>query len=703
MRKFKRGGVGLAAFCLMAGTAATFSAQDIQQKPIKVEVNVTTKLIQVAVTDRKGNPIMDLTPADFEVRDGNKVVKIDYLEKHNYGSEAGGAVVSATAARPLTRKFFFVFDFAYMNPNGLKKAKEAAIQFIDTALQPGDEVGLVTCSVQRSLSILEYLSTDHKKVRELIDAFGLKKLTGRAESLMDYYIVQLNVDLAENADRSRESTVAADPFFEQLVKSRVSLSSDQKSGAVTQVINFTGALKNLARTLRLIPGNKNILFFSNGVPRQLLYGRKAQNIAVQENFGDADSMGAYLSQMDANMPESAARDAYTEMLEEFEAANCPVYSFNTAQTYSEASVAVDDDTSFSMREMKGDDALRQFASTTGGKYYHNTMNQADAVTDMKNVTGAYYILGYTASAAADGEYHKIKVKVNRKGVDVQAQPGYSNPKPYKELSEFEKLLQLLDVALTETPQTTVIDTFAFVPVPVRGDGINLFSAFAALPSDSMGEYLKKKTEAVIFLTDSQKNNVAIKRFFLGDLPAGREGLFLHLALPLKQAGSYEARLILRNGETGRTALGQARFDIAEVSGPWTDPLLLLEEGRNLYGISPTPELTLGAFYNFDPQKYFPRTGDILLGTQKIQAAIRCGSTGDKDDVKFTAWAQHAGSEPRTELSVTAVEQVMMGPTRVARLEIALGDLPAGAYTLYVTAGVPGGATTPPATSSFTIR
>ncbi|MBN1938427.1 MAG: VWA domain-containing protein [Candidatus Aminicenantes bacterium] len=695
--------VAFAVFSLMIASAATHSAQEAAQKPIKVEVNVTTKLIQVAVTDRKGNPILDLTPADFEVRDAGKVVKIDYLEKHNYGGGTQDVSVSVPDARPVARKFFFVFDFAYMNANGLKKAKEAALNFVDTALQPGDEVGLVTCSAQRSLSIVEYLTTDHKKVRDLIDAFGLRKLTGRAENLMDYYIVQMNMDLAENADRTKDATIAADPFFEQLVKSRVSLTSDQKSGAVTQVINFTAALKNLARTLRQIPGNKNILYFSNGVPRNILYGRKVQNVAIQETFGDADSMAAYLRQNEDNMDEPAARDAYTEMLEEFEAANCPVFSFNTAPTYSEASVAVDDETAYTMRDAKGDDSLRQFSSTTGGKYYHNTMNLQDAVTDMKNVTGAYYILGYTTNDTADGEYHKIKVKVNRRGVSVQSQPGYYNPKPFKELSEFEKLLQILDVVLAEDPQSAVVDTFDFVPVPVRGDGINLFSGYAALPAESLGPYLSKKTEAVIYLTNAAGNSVAMKRFYLGDLPSGREGLFLHLAFPIKEPGLYNGRLILRNMETGRTALGQTRFEIGQVSGPWTDPLLLLEEGRNLYGTSPTPELSLGAFYNYDPQKYFPRTGAVPLGTAKIQAAVRCGNTGDKDDVKFTAWVQHTGSDPRTELAATVLEQVMMGPTRVARLEIALGDLPAGEYSLYVTAGIPGGPTTPPAVSSLIIR
>jgi len=704
MNKLKGCFAALAAFFLMVGAAATFSAQDVQQKPIKVEVSVTTKLIQVAVTDRKGNPIMDLTPADFEVKDAGKVVKIDYLEKHFYGGTGEGPAVTAPEAKPLPRKFFLVFDFAFMQPNSLRKTKEAALNFIDTVLAPGDEVGLVSCSAARSLTIQEYLTTDHKKVRNIVENFGLAKLTGRAENLMDFYMVQKNMDMAEAASRDKSGLLPDDPWYEFLVKTRLSnIPLDQKSVYGNQIVVFTDSMRHLALTLRQIPGNKNIVLFSPGIPRLLLFGRKASNLVVQEASGDSDSFGQYLSQNDSNSPDSIARDAYSEMLKEFEAANCPVYSFNTATMASEGSMDVASDNSVSMKEMNGDDSLKQFAATTGGKYYHNTMKPQDAASDMKNVTGAYYILGYSVSNVSDGEYHKIKVKVNRKGTNVQAQPGYYNPKPFKQMSDFEKLLQIMDVALADNPQASITETFSVTPVPVRGEGMNLFSAFAALPAESLGQYLSKKTEAVIYMTDAQGNNVALKRFSLGDLPEGREGALLQLALPLKQAGAYNFRLILRNTDTGRMALGTARFEIPQATGPSMDPLLLLEEGRNLYGFSPTPELSLSAFYNFDSQRYLPRVGEVPLGTKKILAAARCSNAGAQADVKFTAWVQPAGGETRTDLAVAIVDQVMMGATRVAKLELAVGDLPAGTYTIYVAAALPGGTTTAPATASLVIR
>jgi hypothetical protein len=51
-----------------AGTARSEQeAVRLQQRPIEHQVAVTRKLIQVYVTDRKGNPVTDLGRDDFTV------------------------------------------------------------------------------------------------------------------------------------------------------------------------------------------------------------------------------------------------------------------------------------------------------------------------------------------------------------------------------------------------------------------------------------------------------------------------------------------------------------------------------------------------------------------------------------------------------------------------------------------------------------
>jgi len=56
--------------------------QEKGQETFQYEVTVTLKLIQVFVTDGKGNPVIDLAQADFILYDNGKLKKITEFEKH---------------------------------------------------------------------------------------------------------------------------------------------------------------------------------------------------------------------------------------------------------------------------------------------------------------------------------------------------------------------------------------------------------------------------------------------------------------------------------------------------------------------------------------------------------------------------------------------------------------------------------------------
>ncbi len=52
------------------------------QEELKHEVVVVLKLVQVYVTDKKGNPVMDLVKDDFILYDNGKLQEITDFEKH---------------------------------------------------------------------------------------------------------------------------------------------------------------------------------------------------------------------------------------------------------------------------------------------------------------------------------------------------------------------------------------------------------------------------------------------------------------------------------------------------------------------------------------------------------------------------------------------------------------------------------------------
>src|SRR4030042_5959485 len=125
----------LALFCLanLCLIKSNSIAQDNkQQTKLHYEVQVTLKLVQVYVTDKKGNPVLDLTKDDFLVFDEGKPQKITEFEKHVLvQKEEAQPEVPETPASPaqelMPRKFFLLFDFRFNNGLGLEKARTAAL------------------------------------------------------------------------------------------------------------------------------------------------------------------------------------------------------------------------------------------------------------------------------------------------------------------------------------------------------------------------------------------------------------------------------------------------------------------------------------------------------------------------------------------------------------------------------------------------
>jgi len=72
-----------------------------------------------------------------------------------------------------------------------------------------------------------------------------------------------------------------------------------------------------------------------------------------------------------------------------------------------------------------DAVLRRIAGETGGRAILNTNDPSKALGGVIEDASAYYLVGYTPTRPAnDGRFHKIAVRVKRKGVDVVARRGY---------------------------------------------------------------------------------------------------------------------------------------------------------------------------------------------------------------------------------------------------------------------------------------
>ncbi|MFQ5721661.1 MAG: VWA domain-containing protein, partial [Candidatus Aminicenantales bacterium] len=586
------------------------------KEALQYEVTVTLKLVQVYVTDKKGNPVTDLEKSDFLVWDNGKPVKITDFERHilSLSSKKKPEKIKpppvAQIRPPMNRKFFLFFDFAFNDAAGILKARKAALHFIDTELNPSDEVGVVSYSALKGLTLHEYLSADHQQIRKVIEGIGIKEALGRAA----------DIEFDSWEDRG------------ELIKK---IKTTDKATYKGQVMNFSKQLKSFGKAIRYIPGSKHIILFSGGVSNSILYGDILRISGWPFNLGDV-----------------TLRTMYEKMAKELAASNSSVFPVNT-QGLGTAH--------FKDRSDLGDYSLHQLAEISGGKYFDNVTSYEQIMAQIQNITSAYYVLGYYVNEKWDGKYHKLKVKVKRKGCKVFGQGGYFNPKPFTKYTETEKMLQLIDLALSDKPHFQEPLHFPLIALPFAPEKKSNLVLLAKIPEDKVREIVGRKMEVVSLIFDEKNNMVDFKRKELNSSGVFYKNLYYYTISSLSP-GSYDCRLVVRNMETGKGAVGSSSVIIPEVSasGLKLYPPLLLVASKNAYYLEASPTAKKGekkrgisAIYPFPEDEYSPLVEGLKQGTEKILAVVRCGVAGlSQPEIHLSGYLLSLSSGKKIPLSLS---------------------------------------------------
>jgi len=543
----------------------------IQQKKsdtqLQYEVTVTLKLVQVYVTDKNGNPVTDLTKDEFILYDNGKLQTITDFEKHLLIQPAKKVEeeIAKTELPPaedvssrMNRKFFLLLDSFQNDIVGIVRSKKAALHFIETQLQPTDEVGVLSYSRDRGLILNEYLTNDHQKVREAI-----KRIKG----------------------------------FQR----KTEVSGAERDWMKMRIRQFAAEIKDLAKALRYMPGFKNIIFFSAGISRDLLYDESAPE----------------------EKTDPGVRVAVEDMSKELAASNIPVYSVNTegARALLEKGMS-----------SRGDHALKMISGLSGGRYFPDVNYYEKIAKIIQNVTGNYYVLGYYIDEKWDGKYHEIKVKVKRKGCEIYAQGGYFNAKPFSEFSEFEKQLHLMDLAFSEKPYFQEALKFSLLALHCSRTKESNLVMLSEIAMDKIKEVIKGESEVLALIFDEENNIVDSHTGEVNFYTLPQEKIYVYSISSLLP-GNYECRLVFRDIKTGKGAVASSSVFIPEASDSGITlfpPLLLITEKKALYlKLSHDQEkgtekgsLSLNDVYPFLSGNFSPLVEEADRGIEKLLAVLR---------------------------------------------------------------------------------
>ncbi|MFB0566097.1 MAG: VWA domain-containing protein [Candidatus Aminicenantaceae bacterium] len=620
------------------------------QEALLHEVTVTLKLVQVYVMDKREKPVTGLVKDDFLLFDNGEIKKITEFEKHMLIKPPKKVEEKIEETRPaaprkitlkMNRKFFFIFDYPRNDLEGIIKSKKAALYFIDSQILPTDEIGVFSYSLVRGLVLHEYLTTNHHKVREVIQ--GIKDVPGGVGIPM--YELEAVTKVSEDFPNTR-TWIIEDGKLEGSARRLMSY-------------DFVQDIKKLAQSLWHIPGYKNIIFFSAGLARSLLYDKGS----------------------------SLLRDEYKEMCIELASSSCPVYSVNTEGALARLS-------QFAKGGSRGEDSLMQLSKLSGGKYFGNVNSYKSVVEDIQDITANYYVLGYYIDEKWDGEYHRIKVKVKRKGYKVYAQQGYFNPKPFSKLSDFEKQVHLIGLALSKKSYFQEPLNFPLITLPCSNKKESNTVLLSEIDVERIKEVIKQKTEITTLILDTQNALVELIKGEM-DFSTIPQKKIHHYTITSLVPSHYEYQVVLRNLKTGKAAVASSSVVIPEVSDSGFrlyPPLLLIPEKETYYLFSKNKEketkseiLSLKEIYPFISTRNSPLIEEIDHGVPKLFAVVRCSiSDIPEPEIELSAYLTQLSSGQKTSLSSSILSsKTESEEIDVLLIEFQLPELEAGEYSLYL--------------------
>ncbi|MCX6574519.1 MAG: hypothetical protein NTX99_11090, partial [Candidatus Aminicenantes bacterium] len=551
------------------------------------------------------------------------------------------------------------------------------------------------------LKIHEFLTTDHAKVKAALSSISSKNIAGRADEVEQaYWLAVDNPTLAKGASY----TVGG---LSELDLAR--LDSMQQAG------RYFRALTQFAQSLRLVQGQKNILFFSAGIPSSMVNASRGVGGTVRGSGGVGGSSTSNNAGYSGNISGGSTfqvgnnelRPLQKSMLREFSASNCSLFSFDTREsakipalfevdqmaTKSDGKPLLGNNSLYRDDATTGMDSLKTLSKETGGKYYSNIILHEKNLDEVSTVTGTYYVLGYSVPAVADGQFHKIGITVSRKGCQVRTQPGYFNPKPYREYTDLEKDIQLFDLALNEKSEFQTPE-----PLPVSaltydaGQGARV-RALALIPRTIWAGLGGQTAEIVALFFDAQDSLMSLQRIAVAKADYGdKEVLFS--AGTAGRPGSVKSRVILRHLETGQSAAGSMTVHCGplnrQVLSVFT-PLLLAEGGA----VFPIEGVVKGAaespawrqLYAYDAEAFSPVVGSEPITADKVTVLLPYAAPGlGAPDLIFTANLVNSATGRSLTVPLELREAATRGPLEVQKLDISLAAVARGKYILFIHVG-----------------
>jgi len=443
------------ALALVASATAALG----QPSKLSETVNVHFVEVPVTVVDRDGNPVRGLTKANFEIVDQGKAREITSFDSVDFASSD---MKKTSPLNPAARRsFLLLFDMSFSSPNGRAKAQEAARSFIAKTLTRRDLAAVATIDIDHGFRLLTSFTTDRSA---LVQAVASPKgfVSGDPLQLGGLDIFTAILPETPGTTEATNSGRSADALenVKDIARLEKRLNDSYSRTRVEKEVTMLGGL---ARTLRTVPGQKQVILLSEGFDARLVQGRDARATDETRDEMDLTTAGEpWKVDFDARFGSSTTLTMLSRMARFFRGSDVVLHAIDIQ------GVRVQNDLQEGSK-INSNEGLYLLAHSTGGSLFQNSNDLGHDFDKLMRQQEVVYVLGFHAPSTTADKFHELKVRV--KGVPsgsiVSHRSGY-----YEGGSQnaVERTLSNAEVIMNDIPENEVRIATLVAPMPGKSNG-----------------------------------------------------------------------------------------------------------------------------------------------------------------------------------------------------------------------------------------
>jgi len=493
----------------LAAAPAPAPARAIAPPPLVVRIGVDLVQLDAVVTDG-GRHVTDLAAADFEVRQDGRAQRIVSVQYVNTASApARGDSRAPLKPENVRRSIVLVVNDLMIDFEHYPRLRESLHRFVDDQMGEGDLVAVLR--IGSDLGLLQQFTTDKRVLHAAIDE-ARYRLRDRWPGVTDF-----NPGRPDFGQARVLHDLHLRPFYTRYEEER-------------RISQTASALRTIVEGLRYLPGRKSVVLVSG-------------SMILRARPGEPNDWALYEQSLQ-DVADAANRSSVV------------IYGIDPRGVHPNT-VAL---------RVLGTTAI--VAEGSGGEVFSSN-DITDSLNRVLDDQQGYYLIGYEPEAASFGDdkrradFHKLQVRVKRPGLRVRSRHGFIGVPDDVAVPDREGSDPLVAAAVSPFPRTAL--PIRLTSLYGRGDkeGYVVRSlvhveggAIGFVPADHGARSARFELKALVVDGNGFTRGELLREIAVpvpgDDVEAVRHaGVVLQFDVPLKEAGAYQVRAVVRDTASGR--------------------------------------------------------------------------------------------------------------------------------------------------------